>query len=289
MRERDGVEVNRETLRRWLIEAGLWRLGEKERTHRKKRKRKARFGQMLQIDGSDHAWLEDRGPRCTLMVLVDDATGRIALYMSEQETTRAALKVLCKWVRLEGVPCSLYADRRSVYFTEEFIHSPERRKDPEVFTDFMKVADRLGIEMIPAHSPQAKGRVERVNATLQDRLVKELRLAGISSIAEANAMLDAFARDYNNRFAREPLRSANAHRAAPRGQKQWQYFFCTEATRVLQKDNTVCHGSELWQILSQPDAPRPGSRVTLRTPLEGVPFWLWREKPLRTRYLGRVR
>jgi transposase len=288
MFERDGVTINHETLRRWLIESGDWQMGRKERVHRLRRLRKEMFGLMLLIDGSDHDWLEGRGPRCTLLVLVDDATGQIALYMAEAETTLAALMVLRKWVKMHGVPVSIYADRRSVYFTEEFIHCPERRSDPSVFTDFMKVTNRLGIEMIPCYSPQAKGRVERANRTLQDRLVKELRLRNICTIQEANAMLDDYAKDYNRRFGLEPLRPCDAHRSAPKGVKQWQYYFCTEAQRVVQKDNTVSHNKRQWQILKQPQAPQPGSRVTLRTPLTGDPYWLWQDKPLRTKYLGKA-
>jgi hypothetical protein len=237
--ECEGIVLSRETLRRWLIEDGQWQCGVKERVHRRQRKRRERFGELLQIDGSDHAWFEERGPRSTLLVLVDDATGRVRLHMAEAETTRAALTVLHKWVKAYGVPEAIYADRRTVYFTEAFLHEPERRRDPKVFTDFMQVTDRLGISMIAAYSPQAKGRVERMNGTLQDRLVKELRLRGISTIEEANAMLDAFADDLNRRFAREPLRPADAHRAAPRGRAQWEAFFCTEVNRVVQKDNTV--------------------------------------------------
>jgi transposase len=286
MAECEGIDLSHETLRRWLIEEGLWQCGAKERVHRRQRKRRERFGELLQIDGSDHCWFEDRGPRSTLLVLVDDATGRVRLHMAEAETTRAALTVLHKWVKAYGVPEALYADRRTVYFTEAFLHEPERRGDPEVFTDFMQVTDRLNIAMIAAYSPQAKGRVERMNGTLQDRLVKELRLRGISTIEGANAMLDAFADDLNRRFAREPLRPADAHRAAPRTRAQWEAFFCSEESRVVQKDNTVSFKGQLWQILKQPEAPRPGEKALWRRPLFGEAGWFWQGKRLRTRCLG---
>jgi hypothetical protein len=289
MLEHEGIAINRETLRLWLIAKGLWESGATGRVHRTKRKRREHFGDMLQIDGSDHAWFEDRGKSCTLMVLVDDATGRIALHMAREETTQDALVVLRKWVKTYGVPASIYADRRTIYFTETFIHEHDRRKDPAVFTDFMCVADRLNIEMIPAYSPQAKGRVERVNGTLQDRLVKEFRLRGISMIEAANEMIDAYAEDYNRRFAREPAHQADAHRSAPRGRAQWDYYFCTEQLRTVQKDNTVSYKNQQWQILQQTAAPRPGSRVVLRCPLTGEPFWVWKDKRLRTQFLGATR
>ncbi len=287
--ECEGIELGRETLRRWLIGDNQWRVGRKERIHRKKRTRRAHLGEMLQIDGSDHEWFEERGPRAMLMVLVDDATGRIMLHMAEQETTHDALWLLRKWVRRYGVPGAIYADLRTVYFTETFVHEPARRSDPAVFTDFMKVTDRLNIEMIPAYSAQAKGRVERVNGTLQDRLVKELRLRGIDTIAEANAMLDDFADDMNRRFEKPPAREADAHRMAPKGKEQWEYHFCTEETRVVQRDNTVVFQTAQWQILKQEGAPRPGSRVTMRQPLDAPGYWVWKERRLRTKLLRPAR
>jgi hypothetical protein len=289
MLEYESIIVKRETLRRWLIANNQWETGVAGRVHRRKRKRRERFGEMLQIDGSDHAWFEERGPKCTLMVLIDDATGRIALHMAPSETTHDALVVLRKWVKAYGVPASMYADRRTVYFTETFVYEPDRRNDPAVFTDFMKVTERLKIEMIPAYSPQAKGRVERMNATLQDRLVKEFRLRGISTIEEANKMLDSYAEEINRRFARPPVNPADAHRIAPRGKAQWDYYFCTEQVRVVQRDNTVSYRNEQWQILKQADAPRPGSRITLRFPMTGGFYWIWQDKRLATRYLGRAR
>ena len=290
MAEHEGLDVNHETLRRWLIAKCLWRVGAEGRVHRSKRKRRERLGEMLQIDGSEHAWFEERAEKCMLMVLVDDATGRMMLHMAEAETTTAALTVLSKWVWKYGVPASLYADQRSVYFTQKFVHNHDLRDDPAVFTRFMRVTDRLGIAMIPAFSPQAKGRVERANRTLQDRLVKELRLRGISTIDEANAMLDGFAEEMNSRFAKEPLRQGDAHRSAPKGRRQWDYFFCYEDTRTVQKDNTVVFQNAQWQILEQEGGPRPGQSVTLRTPLRGQePYWLFGGTRLRTRYLGSSR
>lgn len=289
LEEYEGIVIHHETLRRWLIDANEWQKGTKERIHRSKRKRRERFGELLQIDGSDHQWFGEDGPRTTLMVLVDDATGHLALHMTQEETTQAALEILRKWVKAHGVPAALYADRRTVYFTEAFVQEPERRRDPTVFTEFMKVTDRLGIEMIPAYSPQAKGRVERANKTLQDRLVKEFGLLGIATVEAANAMLDGYAAQHNRHFEKPPARQADAHRTTPRGKQEWEYFFCTESQRVVANDNTVSYNGEQWQILAQPGAPPPGSRIVRREPLVGQPSWIWGEKRLRTRFLGRVR
>jgi hypothetical protein len=287
LREHEKIVVPRETLRRWLIAEGLWTVGVKERIHRSKRKRREMFGEMLQIDGSDHAWFEERGPKATLMVLIDDATGKVALHMAPEETTVAALTVVQKWVKKHGVPVSIYADRRTVYFTEAYVHEPERRDDPAVFTAFMRATDRLNIAMIPAYSPEAKGRVERMNGTLQDRLVKEFRLRNICTLEAANALLDAFADEINHRFARLPARPADAHRRAPQNKQRWDYCFCMEETRVVQKDNTVCWQGGQWQIFPQPLAPKPGDRIAFRRTLSGETYWVWKETRLQMRHLGR--
>lgn len=282
MCEHEGVEINRETLRRWLVSERICR-PRKAKVRRERRKRRSHFGDLVQIDGSQHAWFEGRAPRCTLMVAVDDATSTIALHMAREETTRDALWLLRKWVKQYGVPAALYADQRTAYFTQEYIHNPKRRNDPAVFTDFMKATDRLSIKMIPAYSPQAKGRVERYNGTLQDRLVKELRLRGISTIEAANRMLDDFAREMNQKFSRPPAKRMDAHRPKPKGKWSWDYYFCTEEDRVVQNDHVVVHVGEKWQILRQPDGPMPKDKVSFRKPLQGSPYWVWKEKRLKVR------
>jgi transposase len=289
MRECEKITVGRETLRQWLMAEGLWVCGAKERIHRSKRKRREMFGEMLQIDGSDHAWFEERGPKSTLMVLIDDATGKVALYMAPEETTLAALLVLQKWLKKHGVPVSLYADRRMVYFTEAFVHEPERRDDPAVFTAFMRSAHRLNITMIPAYSPEAKGRVERMNSTLQDRLVKEFRLRNINTIEAANAMLDDFADELNNRFSRPPARPTDAHRLPPQTNQEWERCLCIEELRVVQRDNTVSYQGARWQIEKQANAPHPGARVAFRRLLTGETYWVWKEDKLQVKLLGSAR
>ena len=153
----------------------------------------------------------------------------------------------------------------------------------------MRSVHRLNITMIPAYSPEAKGRVERMNGTLQDRLVKEFRLRKINTIEAANAMLDAFADNLNNRFARPPARAADAHRLAPKTRQEWERCLCIEELRVVQRDNTVCWQGEKWQIVQQADAPRLGARVAFRRLLTGETYWVWKEARLQVKLLGCVR
>lgn len=261
MAEHDGVRVNPETLRLWLKAARLWQGLRKAREHRKRRQRRERFGELAQIDGSEHAWFEGRAGRACLMVMVDDATGRVVLHMAAAETTQAALAVARKWVGLHGAPQALYADRKSVYF------SPG---DSGKTTEFGQVMRRLEIDLIRAHSPQAKGRVERMNGTLQDRLVKELRLRGVSTIEGANAMLDEFAEELNARFAREALNAMDAHRMVPSGAEGLDDLFRVEHSRVVGRDNTYTFQSGRWQILEQPGAPPPGASVRVCRSLDGA-------------------
>ena len=187
--EREGVEVSAETIRQMQIGLGLWR----PKARRAKRvfqirERRPRFGELIQIDGSPHDWFEGRGPRCTLIVFIDDATDRLtALRFAPSETTRAYLETVRAHVLAHGVPLAFYSDRHGIFRV-----NAKDAQSGDGKTEFGRVAERLGIEPIHARTPQAKGRVERANQTLQDRLVKEMRLRNISSIEEANAYLPVF-------------------------------------------------------------------------------------------------
>jgi len=286
MAQRDGLQVHPETLRRWLIGACLWSGRSRWRRHRRRRTRRERFGEMVQIDGSDHEWFEQRGPRACLMVMVDDATGRIMLHMAAAETTRDALVVLRKWVGRYGAPAALYADRKSLYFSLQALHNPAKRNDPWALSDFAQVAHRLGIAMIPAGSPQAKGRVERKNGLLQDRLVKELRLRAISTVEQANAMLDEFADQMDQRFAVAPVHPADAHRVVPADPERLDELFGVDRRRCVARDHTFSLEGVCWQIVAQPDAPAPGSRVIVRRALDGRIGCLFNGRPLRIEPVG---
>lgn len=200
----EGVRLSRETLRNWMIEAGLWRAGKKRAGVHPPRERRPRLGELVQIDGSPHDWFEGRGPRCTLIAFIDDATSRVmAACFTPAETTQAYLDGLHAYVLAYGCPAALYSDRHGI-FTK---HDPE---DAEP-TQFQRATAELGIATIQALTPQAKGRVERLFQTLQDRMVKAMRLAGISDMEAANAFLSAYLPGHNARFAVPPADDGDAH------------------------------------------------------------------------------
>jgi transposase len=235
--QQEGLRVDHETLRRWLVAKGLWRSGRKRQQHRSWRERRECFGQMVQLDGSHHDWFEGRRDKAVLMVMVDDATNRTGARFSEEETTRASYDVFDGWVGKNGMPGSLYVDRDSIYRCERIATVAEQIASQEPRTQFGRAMEQLGVEVIMAHSPQAKGRVERRNGLLQDRLVKELRLEGISDLVAANQFLEQkFLPALNQRFVVAARSSVDAHR-----QGAWNLgeVLSWEETRVVAKDWTV--------------------------------------------------
>jgi molybdenum-dependent DNA-binding transcriptional regulator ModE len=242
----EGLVVDHETLRRWLVEKGLWSSGRKGQQHRSWRERRECFGQMVQLDGSHHDWFEGRRDKAVLMVMVDDATNRTGARFSEEETTRASYDVFAMWVRQHGVPGSLYVDRDSIYRCERPATVSEQISGQKPRTQFGRAMEQLGVEVIMAHSPQAKGRVERRNGLLQDRLVKELRLAGISDLTAANEFLEQkFLPALNRKFTLAARSSVDAHR--PRA-SNLDEVLSWEETRVVGKDWTVAWDSRWFQI-----------------------------------------
>ena len=180
------IVVPRETLRRWMLSAGLWSRRRKRKPHRGRRQRRAHFGALIQLDGSHHDWLEGRGPKGCLMNFVDDASGLGLCRFSDEETTWAAADLLEAWVRRHGIPKALYCDWKSVYKRKPT--SCETLQDVEPETQFGRMCGKLGIDIIAASSPQAKGRVERHHGTHQDRLIKKMRLEGIANYEAATAI-----------------------------------------------------------------------------------------------------
>jgi hypothetical protein len=236
--EREGIRVGREKLRQIMIHRGLWRVRRKKRRAHHWRERKAYYGEMVQMDGSHHDWLEGRGPEIVFMGYVDDATGRAYGRFYDYEGLYPAMDSLEGYIRLYGLPVSLYVDKHSTYKTSREPSLDELLRGQEAETQFERACRELSIQVIHAHSPQAKGRIERSFATLQDRLIKEMRLEGIETKEEANEFLKTYLPLYNKRFGKEPFKQGNLHRRLPRGVR-FNDIFCIKAQRVITNGYTV--------------------------------------------------
>ena len=239
--ERHGLRLGVETLRQWMLADGLW----KDRKQRRSRVYQPRYrrecvGELIQIDGSEHGWFEGRGPRCTLLAFIDDATSRI-MHASfvPTESTFDYFRQTRAYVERHGKPVAFYSDKHAVFRVNR-----NEAKGGNGMTQFGRALDELNIEIICAHAPQSKGRVERCFGTLQDRLVKELRLAGIDTPEAGNAFLPAFIEAHNRRFGREPFRDRDAHRPLREGDDLTEIFAWKEERTVsmnltLQYDQTL--------------------------------------------------
>ncbi len=206
--QRHGLTVSRETLRAWMVAAGLWLSRKQRRRFHQPRLRRKSLGELVQVDGSEHRWFEDRGGPCSLLVFIDDATGRLMqLRFVESESTAAYFAALRGYLEAHGRPVALYSDKHTVFRVAK-----ADAKGGQGMTQFGRALAELNIDILCADTPQAKGRVERVNRTLQDRLVKELRLAGIATVDAGNAFLPGFVERFNARFAVAPARPGDLHR-----------------------------------------------------------------------------
>ena len=287
---KEKLVLDHETLRRWRLAAGQHTVRRRKQQHRQWRERQPCFGAMVQLDGSHHDWFEGRGPKCVLMVMVDDATNRMRARFFAEETTRASYDVLEGWVRKHGLPGSLYVDRDSIYRCEGVASIAEQLAGKPPQTQFGRAMETLGIKLILANSPQAKGRVERMNGTLQDRLVKELRLAGISDMESANRFLDGkYLQAFHRQFAREAASPMDVHRAVPGNLNE---VLSWEAARVVQGDWTVACAGQRYQLDRQHEALSLVRRpVIVRTLRNGRVQLVYRGKALKWRELpaGSVR
>jgi transposase len=254
------LEISKETLRKWMTEDGLWVPHARRRDRvQQPRNRRTCVGELIQIDGCDHEWFEERAARCTLLVYVDDATSRLMqLHFCDSESTFSYFEATRKYLDTHGKPVTFYSDKYSVFR----VNQSEPRGGDGV-TQFGRALNELNIDIICANSPAAKGRVERANLTLQDRLVKELRLQGISSIAEANAFVPTFIADYNARFAKAPSNAFDAHRPMLPSERLDDIFTWQETRRVSQS-LTFNYQRKLF-LLEETDEARglAGQRVTV--------------------------
>jgi len=259
--ELEAIAISRETIRRLQIGMKLWK-AKRRRVKRifALRERRPRFGELIQIDGSPHDWFEGRGPRCTLIVFIDDATGRLtALRFAPAETTRAYLGALRDHVLAHGCPAAFYSDRHGIFRV-----NAKDAASGDGKTELGRVSERLRIELINALTPQAKGRVERANQTLQDRLVREMRLRGISSIEEAQAFTPAFIAAWNEKFAAPPRDSQDAHRPWTKGADALEEALARRDQRVLSKALTFSVGGAVHCVkTSGPGIAMRGAKITL--------------------------
>lgn len=265
----EGMVIGPETLRRWLLAEGLWQRKRKPQQHRQWRQRRAHAGELVQMDGSHHDWFEGRRERAVLMVMVDDANSRVMARFSEEETTVAAYFVFAQYVRCYGRPAALYVDRDSIYRTEREPEINEQMRGRQPKTQFARAMETLGVQLIFAYSPQAKGRVERIHGTLQDRLIKEMRVAGINTLEQANRFLEQkFLPDYNARFMVPAAAAADLHR--PIGAALLNDALSWEESRLVRRDWTVLWNRR-WLQLSAQSAPLElaGRHVTVRQKIDG--------------------
>lgn len=273
----DGITVHHDTLRRWLLAAGLWSRARKRSSHRSRRERKAHFGELVQLDGSFHLWYEARGPRGCLMNLVDDATGRTLARLGAEETIWAAVEVLRRWIEAYGVPLALYTDWKNVYVREP--NAEEQATGTVPLTQFGRMCASLGIQIIAASSPQAKGRVERNHGTHQDRLVKKLRRARIADATTANLFLEmTYLPEHNDRFAQAPASADDFHRRPP-GPAALDRAFQLEETRVLSNDWVIRYDTRYFQVVRQSQQAPARSTVVVREAVTGA---------IEIRYRGRL-
>jgi transposase len=245
--ERDGITLSDETLRRWLRGRGIDHFARRKRPHRAWRARKAHVGELVQLDGSHHDWFEGRGPACVLMAYIDDASSHVVARFYAYEGTIPAMDSFQRYVQRYGMPLAIYADKHTTYRSPAEPTVDEQLAGTKPQSQFGRALRELGVDLIAAHSPQAKGRVERLFQTFQDRLIKELRLAGIATLEDANRFLEHYLPVYNRRFAVAPAQSADLHRPTP-PIRELEGALCLKITRCVRKDFTIVHEGQLYQI-----------------------------------------
>ena len=289
LRERENIEVSRETVRKFMIEEGLWKpKKKKEKKVQQRRVRRSQEGELVQADGSYHKWFEERAPKCCLIQFVDDATSKV-LYAKfcEWESKNNYFACLKGHLNKHGKPQGLYVDKHSVFRVNR-----EEIKKGEGITDFHKSLKTLGIELICANSPQAKGRVERKNGVLQDRLIKEMRLRGISSIEEGNRYLnEEFIEAHNKQFGKAPADPRNGHR--PLNPKEdLEKILATQEQRSISKNLTIQYHNQIYQLeTNTPNRMRYKKVIIIERPEKApiieyqgkeIPYRIWEEH----KYLG---
>lgn len=263
--------VDHDTLRRWLIKANLWKPGNHPARRHRRRERRACFGELVQFDGSDHHWFGDSYARSVLMVMIDDATSKLYAHFFEAETTYAAMVVFKQWVLRYGRPLLLYPDRHSIHKrnddgAKEIYH--RTGKYPP--TRFGEALEQLSVNLTWARSPQAKGRVERKNKTLQDRLAKELQMAGIHEIGPANEYLDEiYLAKHNAKFTVEPAKAVNMHLPCPSIEELDDALCPVSEQRKVDKTGCISWHGRIFELQGKDHTPRRKPKVIVRQRLDG--------------------
>ena len=282
--ERHRIRLGRETLRRWLVAAGRWAGQRQAASHHQWRERKACCGEMVQIDGSHHEWLEGRGPQLVLMGYIDDATSRVFARFYDYEGTLPALESFARYAKRYGLPQSVYVDRHTTY------RSPGKRTLEDELagrarpqSQFERALSELGVQVIPAYSPQAKGRIERLFGTFQDRLVKELRLAHVTTREAAKRFLEAYLPRYNRRFSQPARSPVTLHRPCP-PRHQLHRVLTIRDRHALRHDNTVQHATQTYLLETRWNGHRPKT-IDAEVRLDGTLYLLTGDRVLRYRQL----
>jgi hypothetical protein len=282
--ERHRLRVGRETLRRWLVAAGAWTGQRQAPRHHQWRERKACCGEMVQVDGSHHDWLEGRGPQLVLMGYIDDATSRVFARFYDYEGTLPALDSFARYARRYGLPQSVYVDRHTTYRSPAKCSVADElagRVRPQ--SQFERALGELGVRVIPAYSPQAKGRIERLFGTFQDRLVKELRLAGVTTQEAANRLVATYLSGYNRRFSCPPRSPVDLHRPCPPAHRL-RRILAIRQPHVLRNDNTVQHEMTTYLLQGRWNGHRPKT-IEAEVRLDGKLYLLAGDHVLRYRQL----
>lgn len=278
LEERNDLKLSTESVRQIMIAEGLWKVRRRKRTQvHQMRPRRACVGELIQIDGSPHDWFEDRGPRSNALVYVDDASGQLMeLFFTPEETTFGYFAATRNYLSRYGLPQAFYSDKNSIFRV-----NIKGALSGSGLTQFGRAMQHLGIEIICANTPQAKGRVERMNLTLQDRLVKEFRLNNISDIQNANAFAPIFIADFNRKFAVQPRSELDAHRPLLFSQEELDLVFSRQSSRILSKNLTLQYNNIIYQInTTRPTYALRKAQVTICEDAQENISILYKGKPL---------
>jgi transposase-like protein len=273
---RHKIKVSDETVRGWFQEEKIPYKSRKKRPHRQWRLRKAHRGEMVQMDGSHHDWFEGRGPQCVLMGYVDDATGTVYARLYDYEGTLPAMDGFKRYIRRYGLPQSVYLDRHSTYKVTAKQTIEEELNDIQPMSHFEKSLAELNVTVIHAYSPQAKGRIERLFGTFQDRVVKEMRLANVTSIAEGNTFLEGYLPEFNRKYAKAAAQKADFHRPIV-NRRALDTILAIKTDRSLRNDFTIAHNKKLYQVKSNIQA----KKVIVEERTDGTMYLIHNSQKLR--------